>query len=490
MAVSTADEVIADYLRDKEPGCLAATDELTTQSQVPDKSSRSDRNHSHFEDRPTTFPQVNRTATYTKRLVTSRLLHRFNFGPTPGQYATLLKQGIAATQGTVLAQRLHDPALDSLVAPVLKDLGPYPQGSAAASTAFYEAMNEGNTELVTWWLDRMVLSRYPLAERMTWFWHGHWATSISKLGYPLPMQVQNNTLRTFALSNFNDMAKNMVLDGALNFWLDNEENYVSSPNENLAREFMELFTLGVNKFSQDDVTAAALALTGYQTVQSNGKVTFYPKQHYSKPLTVRGTTGPLNAETLASLIVSNHQTTDFITNRVWFRFVSSSTKAPAALATSFAGRDIASLVKALVHSAAFSDPAHALVKSPVEWFVGACRALRVRPSTLTSSSLQWCLSQMGQIPFNPPNVGGWPYDEAWLNGAALQYRFDLAQMIVAKGDLAPLGKSTTKMVQACADWLGVAEWSRRTASTLAAATANPSELAIAALCAPEYVVSA
>jgi uncharacterized protein (DUF1800 family) len=426
----------------------------------------------------------------SQRLVTARLLHRFNFGPTPGQYTALLKQGLAATQTAVLERHGDDPGLRNLTAPYLPDLGPWPPGGTAAATAFYDAMNEGNAELVSWWLDRMVLAHYPLAERMTWFWHGHWATSISKVSYPLPMQKQNNTLRAFALANFKDMANKMVLDGALNFWLDNEENYVSSPNENLAREFMELFTLGVNKFSQNDVTAAALALTGYQTVQSNGNVTFSAKHHYSKPLSVRGTTGPLNAETLAALVVSKHDNAEFIADRVWFRFVSSSTKPPASLAASFASRDINSLVTTLVRSGAWSDPAHALVKSPVEWFVGACRALRVRPSSLNASDLQWSLSQMGQIPFNPPNVGGWTYDEAWLNGAALQYRFELAQMIVAKGDLAPLKVSRAKMVQASADWLGVAEWSRRTSSTLSAASADPSQLAIAALCAPEYVVSA
>jgi len=432
---------------------------------------------------------VERTAGYEQRLITARLLHRFNFGPTPGQYAALLRQGVAATQATVLDSGPRASGPETLLGPRLKDLGPYPSSSAAA-TAFYNAMNEGNTELVTRWLDRMVTARYPLVERMTWFWHGHWATSVSKVAYPLPMQIQNGTLRTFALANFKDMAKRMVVDGALNFWLDNEENYVSSPNENLAREFMELFTLGVNKFNQHDVTSAALALTGYQTVQSNGAVTFSAKQHYPKPLSVRGIRGPLDAESLATLLVSLHQNATFITDRMWFRFVSSSTTAPTSLATSFAGRDIGSLVSALVRSTAWESPAHALVKSPVEWLVGACRALRVRPSTLSSSDLQWCLSQMGQLPFNPPNVGGWPYGEAWLNGAALQYRFDLAQMIVAKGDLAPLKVSRPTMVQACADWLGVAEWSRRTSSTLAASTSDPSQLAIAALCAPEYVVSA
>jgi uncharacterized protein (DUF1800 family) len=97
---------------------------------------------------------------------------------------------------------------------------------------------------------------------------------------------------------------------------------------------------------------------------------------------------------------------------------------------------------------------------------------------------------MGQLPFNPPNVGGWTYGEAWLSGVAYQYRFELAQSVVSKGDLAPLSVPKSKMVQACADWLGVPEWTRRTASVLASAVDTPSELALAALLSPEYMVSA
>jgi uncharacterized protein (DUF1800 family) len=304
------------------------------------------------------------------------------------------------------------------------------------------------------------------------------------------MQKQNNTLRTHALANFRDMAKAMVVDGALNVWLNNNENYIQSPNENLAREFMELMTLGVNKFTQHDVTAAARALTGYSTDQSNGNVTLNLKQHFSTPLVILGTKSQLNAESFASLVVSKDENARFIMDRLWFRFVSGSTAAPASLAGSFASRDISSLISALVHSTAWTNPANALVKSPVEWFVGACRALKVRPSTLNANDTQWELSQMGQLPFNPPNVGGWTYGQAWLSGVAYQYRFELAQSMVATGDLAPLSVSKSKMVQACADWLGVAEWSRRTASTLAAAVATPSEVALAALLSPEYMVSA
>src|SRR5665213_1181320 len=427
---------------------------------------------------------------YAQRLATARLLHRFNFGPTPGQYAELLQRGIGSAQTTVLDRGLVDPALDSVVAPVLADLGPYPAPNTPAATAFWSAIYRGNSELVTWWLDRMVVSNHPLAERMTWFWHGHFATSISGIEYPLPMQKQNNTLRKYALANFKDMARAMAVDGALNIWLNNNDNYIQSPNENLAREFMELFTLGVNKFTQHDVTAAARALTGYSTAPSNGTVTFNPKQHYAESLSVLGRKSKLNAASLASLIVSKEENRKFITDRVCFRFASASTTPPTTLARSFAGRDISSLVSTVVHATAWSNPANSLVKSPVEWFVGACRALKVRPSTLSSGDLQWELSQMGQLPFNPPNVGGWPYGQAWLSGVAFQYRFELAQSVVAKGDLAPLAVPKSKMVQACADWLGVAEWSRRTASTLAAATGTPAEMAVAALLSPEYVVSA
>ncbi len=419
-------------------------------------------------------------------------MHRFNFGPKPGQYADLLQRGVEATKSTVLENGIPDPGLDSLPALNLPYLGDFPPPSApaGAGTAFWDRVAASQQDLVSWWLDRMYLSDYPLTERMTWFWHGHWATALSKVIYSLPMQKQYNTLRTHALGNFEDMTKAMVVDGALNYWLDNEENYLTSPNENLARELMELMTLGVNNYTQDDVTAAARALTGYSTDINTGAVTFNPTQHYAKPVRILGTTRDFNAEMLASLLVAKAQNAKFITDRVWFRFVSGSTTPPASLKDSFAGRDISFLVSALVGSAAWTEPANSLVKSPVEWFVGACRALRVRPSSLNTDNTQWSLSQMGQIPFNPPNVGGWPYGQAWLSGASFQYRFGLAQDIVTTGDISPLSVAKSKMVQACADWLGVPEWSRRTGSVLSAATGSPSELAIAAVLSPEYMVSA
>ena len=420
-----------------------------------------------------------------QRVATSRLVHRFNFGPRPGQYLEMLQRGVEATQTSVLEHGVADPGLNSLPTPSLPNLAP----NASNVSTFWNTLYANQSELVLWWLDRMALADYPLTERMTWFWHGHWATSNSKVFYPLTMQRQNNTLRRYALANFGDMARAMVVDGALNYWLDNEDNYLSSPNENLARELMELMTIGVNNFTQRDVTAAARALTGYSTYQPTGAVTFDAQQHYSKPLTILDKTARYDAQSLASLLVSTDFNAKFITDRMWFRFVSGTTKPPPALEGSFARRDIYALVDSLARSSAWNDPANSLVKSPVEWFIGACRATKVRPSTLTANALQWCLEQMGQVPFNPPNVGGWPYGQAWLSGVAFQYRFEVTELLMTKADLSPISVPKSKMVQACADWLGVPEWSRRTANALDGVSDNPSDFVTLALLSPEYAVS-
>jgi uncharacterized protein (DUF1800 family) len=402
----------------------------------------------------------------------------------------MLQRGVEATQSLVLEHGLADPGADSVVPPVLPNLGPFPPANAPNVVSYWDTLYAGQFEMITWWVNRMIKADHPLTERMTWFWHGHWATSVNKVFFPLAMQKQNNTLRRFALGNFEDMARAMVVDGAFNYWLDNEENYVSSPNENMARELMELMTIGVNNFTQDDVTQAARALTGYSTVQWTGEVTFDEEQHYSKPLTVLGTTSKLDAPNLASLIVSKRLNQKFIPERLWFRFVSGTTKPPSSLQASFAKRDIYTLVEALVRSDAWGNPANALVKSPVEWFVGSCKALNVIPSSENEANVQGNLNQMGQLPFNPPNVGGWPYGEAWLSGVSFQYRFAALGDILPNADLSPLSVPRSKIVQACADWLGVPEWSRNTANTLAAAGSNPSEVATLALLSPEYMVSA
>jgi uncharacterized protein (DUF1800 family) len=199
-----------------------------------------------------------------------------------------------------------------------------------------------------------------------------------------------------------------------------------------------------------------------------------------------------NARTLSDYIVSRPENATFIARRLWFRFVSTSIAPPASLAKVFENRDIAELITTIAKNPMMRRPGVSQAKSPVEWFVSSCRALRITPSKLPSpGDVAWMLGSMGQFPFNPPSVGGWPYDEAWLTAASTQYRIDMTYYLLQHGNLDPLTKvAKSKMVEAAADWLGIPQWSTRTERALNQALTDPNRFATLALCSPEYLVSA
>jgi len=158
----------------------------------------------------------------------------------------------------------------------------------------------------------------------------------------------------------------------------------------------------------------------------------------------------------------------------------------------FASRDISAAVAAMANDPAMRDEKYAMVKSPVEWFISACRALELTPSQLkTPNQLINYLDKLGQVPFTPPNVGGWPAGEAWLSSATAQYRIAFATWLIKQSDLQVLNSMTpAQRVVKSADWLGVADWSARTKVALRGAQKDPAQFALLALCSPEYIVSA
>jgi uncharacterized protein (DUF1800 family) len=421
-------------------------------------------------------------------------MQRFGFGPRPGEYEQAIKDGLVATRAKVLTVPAVDAGAATVVLPEITDLGKRPAANSAEIVPYAIAIRFQIQQLVMWWLDRMALSDHGLTERMTWFWHGHWATSVDKVNFALPMLNQNKTLRTFCLGNFKDMSRAMINDSALQYWLDGQDSTLNAPNENLGRELMELFVLGVDRYTEDDVKASARALTGYQVVNYSGTLTFNPKRHDSTLITILGKTQAFTGETLSDFLVARDDNATFIAERLWYRFISSTESMPASFAAknALATRDISAGVKAMANDPAIRDEKNDLVKSPVEWFIAACRALKITPSALkTPAQLINYLNQMGQVPFSPPNVGGWPAAEAWLSSATAQYRITFATWLIKQGDLSALTAIPVESrVLKSADWLGVAEWTPRTQAALRNSLADPAQFTLLALCSPEFIVSA
>ena len=428
------------------------------------------------------------------RLETARLFHRFGFGPRPGEFASAISAGVPATREKLFANSGTDLGLMNVPQLVLADLGQRPSPDDPKRASYSSELRRQNNELTTWWLDRMVLADYSLQEKATWFWHGHWATSIKKLNFALPMYKQHQTLQKYALGNFDEMVTAMLNDGALQFWLDGQENTAKSPNENLARELMELFTLGVGRYSETDVKELSRALTGIQVARTSGEVTFKKNRFDNGSKSILGVSQNFDRTSAGKFLVSQPNSKRFITERVWFRYMSSQYALPTntKIESAFEGREIRELLLALASSEAMRDARYELVKSPVEWFVAVCRALNITPSKLTkNSALLNFLNKLAQVPFDPPNVGGWPTDDAWLSSASAQFRASFATWLVAQGDLSPIENLTPgERVQKTADLLGVVEWSARTKAALEGNVKSSKRLILLAICSPEYLVSA
>ncbi len=430
----------------------------------------------------------------TDRLEIARLYHRFGFGPRPGEFKAALANGLSATKTALLSVPAVDSGAAQVAEPNITNLGVRPDQKTNALIEFNIALRQQIKDLPLWWLDRMALSDHALTERMTWFWHGHWATAIGKLNHAYPMYIQNQTLRKYALGNFGEMTSAMLNDGALQFWLDGGENTAKSPNENLARELMELFTLGVNRYTETDVRELSRALTGYQIERSSGKVTFNTKRYDPNIKTILGSSTTFNGTSATAHLVTQKDNAKFISERFWFRFISSQVELPSdnSLEKSFESRDIRKLVTALTDSQILSNPSYSIVKAPVEWFVGVARYLKLTPSALkTPAQLLAYLDKLAQVPFNPPNVGGWPTDESWLSSASAQSRIQFASWLIKQADLSALTAiAPNKRVAWLQDELGILAFSNRTRLALDGVKTSPAQLLQLAICSPEYVVSA
>ncbi len=288
-----------------------------------------------------------------------------------------------------------------------------------------------------WWIDRMLRTKRPLAEKMTLFWHGHFATSIVKVP-PVLMVEQIDLFRRQGLGDFRTLLSAVSKNPAMLVWLDNRTNSKIHPNENYAREVMELFTLGLGNYTEDDVRNAARAFTGW-TTDRQGRYIYRDALHDDGSKTLLGRSGNLTGDDALATIVAQPAHPRFICRKLLEYFVYSDPEPELteALAQTYviSGYDVARTAATIFRSNVFySTRAYrALPKSPIDFTIGLLRFMQVDGAP--KETLYW-MRRMGQEPLAPPSVKGWDGGPTWINTATLLARFNYVNRLVKTGAVA------------------------------------------------------
>ncbi len=285
------------------------------------------------------------------------------------------------------------------------------------------------------WVRKLAKTDTPLRERMTLFWHGHFASRDLN---PLTMEDQNNMLREKGLGNFRDLLFAISKDPCMLRYLGNTLNREKSPNENFARELMELFTLGRGHYTEQDVKNAAKAFTGW-TFNSKLEFEINSYVHDDSEKTFMGVTGNLGGEDILNIILEKKQTANFITRKVYKYFVNPETideNVISSLSDSFykSGYDIGKLIKQIFTSPWFYDEKiiGQQIKSPIQFLTGMHNLFLIdMPDDKTLMGVQ---KDLGQILFAPPNVSGWPEGREWIDSSTLAYRAKLPTQLFSGMD--------------------------------------------------------
>ncbi|RYD19866.1 MAG: DUF1800 domain-containing protein, partial [Verrucomicrobiaceae bacterium] len=293
-----------------------------------------------------------------------------------------------------------------------------------------QELRQRSLEAQSWWFRRMVKTEAPLREKMTLFWHDHFATSVQKVKQPVLMLVQNELFRSHAFGSFRDLTQGILMDPAMMLYLDTQSSKKGKPNENFAREVMELFTLGEGNYTEQDIREAARAFTGYQLNRSTGKVFHNKRQWDSTDKTVFGSTGAYDGKQVIDLIFRKPEAARLLPVKLWEFFVYDK-PAPAAvdaLARTFQQADFRTgpLLREIFLSKEFySEKAmRTQIKSPVQYIASLLKQLEIDtpPAGFPITAEQ----QLGQVLFLPPNVAGWDWGQAWINTNTLLTRYNLA----------------------------------------------------------------
>jgi uncharacterized protein (DUF1800 family) len=349
------------------------------------------------------------------------LYRRAAFGATWDELEAGLKAGPDSTIDLLLQGRPGQPELDKLTAPLAESITKANSGRQARA----------------WWAYRLLYSPQPLQEKLTLFWHNHFATSDAKVNNAGFMLGQYELMRRHALGSFRSLLLEMSKDPAMMVWLDTSLSKKGMPNENYARELMELFSLGIGHYTEPDIREAARAFTGWEIQDT--KAVFNPKQHDGGEKAVLGQKGKWAGADIVRICLDQPSAPYFIVNKL-YRFLVSETIAARPellepLATQFrkSDYDFGRLVATMLRSNLFFAPEvyRTRVKSPVDFVISLVHAL---DGQVGASGLAEALADLGQNLFYPPSVKGWDGGPTWLNGQTLLARQNLALAITSTED--------------------------------------------------------
>jgi hypothetical protein len=370
------------------------------------------------------------------------LLVRAGFGGTPQEVQKLCSMGLYKAVDQ-LVEFYRQPAPGTAFDPVpplpvdpleAKLRVEFMTGRVAGARRSVERGQVGR--LRHWWLQRMVESPRPLQEKLTLFWHGHFANQDSVVQNSYTMYRQNQFFREHAAGNFGALLYGIVHDPAMVRYLDNNKNVKGEPNENLAREILELFSMGLDQgYTEKDIAEAARALTGYNYDDSTGVFRFLYNKHDTTDKTIFGQTGPWTGDDLVRLILEQPEPAQFVARKMWefFAYLDPETVTVERLAVVLRGNKYAMepMLKNLFLSEEFySERAMGnQIKSPVELVVGLLRDLGVK-QTSNYGVLDGAIQQMGMQLLEPPDVKGWRYGRAWISSQRLFVRYNTVAELV------------------------------------------------------------
>ncbi len=299
-------------------------------------------------------------------------------------------------------------------------------GEGRRKHAWVMAQKDGQ-RLQGWWIEQMFRTRTPFVERMTLFWHNYFTSSIQKTLQPSLLHQQNLLLRKYALGSFRHLLREVARDPAMLVYLDGYKNVKAEPNENFARELLELFTLGSGHYTQNDVKAAAKAFTGWGVHPHSGKFYIRADQHDNSRKIFLRRAGNFDGYDIIDILLQHTRTAERVTEKLWHTFVSD-IPPPRKIVVSWANQfrhsnyDIKSLMRLMLNSDEFWSKRFrgTLVKSPIDLLIGTIRTIPY-PRENTAEMINLC-RLLGQKLFDPPSVKGWEGGDHWISTQTLLVR--------------------------------------------------------------------